>query len=115
MYPSFAHDSQVVAGTEERISYYQTWLAESAADGPPLPPEYQLLPGADRLSWTTHRQVEWLDAEDYPAGWPASARRRPHWFHTTPDGNEYLLIQTGWAWVGQLPAPASRTRPSTAP
>ncbi|PJJ60192.1 hypothetical protein [Hymenobacter chitinivorans] len=99
----FAHTSQVVAGIQERIPWYQDVFGPAVPDAPPLPPEYQQLPGADHLSWTTHAHEEWLDTFDYPNGWPAHELRRPHRFHTAEDGEQYLIVQIGWVWVGQFP------------
>ncbi|OWP62402.1 hypothetical protein CDA63_14535 [Hymenobacter amundsenii] len=97
----FAHNSQAVAGIGERRARYGGTFGGPDPAGPPLPPEYCQLPGADTLTWTTHPWETWLDALDYPTGWPAWAFTRPHYFHTAEDGNRYLLVQTSWVWVGQ--------------
>jgi|GEM_PF-6813642 len=99
----FAHVSQVVAAVEERISWYEDLFGAPVADGPPLPAEYRQLPGAEKLTWTTHPHVAMLDTFTYPDGWPARELRRPHWYHTAENGDEYLIVQVGWTWVGQLP------------
>ncbi|QIX63254.1 hypothetical protein HER32_19575 [Hymenobacter sp. BT18] len=104
--PDFAHSSQVVAGVQERIRWYATGFGDAVPEGPPLPPEYQQLPGAGQLSWRTHHWEAMLDRFDYPTSWPAWVLRKPHRPYQTPDGQEYLLVQTGWVWVGTLPTPS---------
>lgn len=100
----FAAQSQVVAAIQGRINWYETIFGEAVPTGPPLPPEYQLLPGAQRLSWTTHRRHEWLDAEDFPNSWPARLLRREHTVHTLADGRDFLVVPRGWVWVGRATA-----------
>ncbi|WP_019949364.1 hypothetical protein [Hymenobacter aerophilus] len=97
----FASQSQVVAAIQGRIGWYENIFGEPAPTGPPLPPEFQSLPGAEQLTWTTHRRHEWLDAEDFPNGWPARLLRREHTLHTLEDGRAFLEVPRGWVWVGQ--------------
>ncbi|MBT2558344.1 hypothetical protein J7E24_11160 [Hymenobacter sp. ISL-91] len=99
--PDFAYLSQVVVGTQNRIEWYENTFGEAVPAGPPLPPEYGKLPGANQLTWTTHRQHEWLDAEDFPNGWPARLLRREHTLHTLDDGRAFLEVPRGWVWVGR--------------
>ncbi|MBD2716950.1 hypothetical protein KBK19_18035 [Microvirga sp. STR05] len=97
----FAHSSQVVAGIRERREWYHSLFGKPDPAGPPLPAEYQLLPGADQLTWHPHpREVE-LDVFDYPGGWPAWALRKPNRLRPSGEGGECMLVQTGWVWVGQ--------------
>ncbi|WP_426491821.1 hypothetical protein [Hymenobacter sp. 102] len=100
--PEFAHGSQVVAGIDERTAYYETIFGQPAPNGPPLPAEYQQLPDADKLTWQTYPWEVGYDADDFPGGWPDSLRRYPHHEHTYSDGRLFLIVQTGWVWVGQL-------------
>ncbi len=102
--PDFAHSSQVVAGIRERRARYQKSFGEPDPTGPPLPPEYRQLPGAELLNWTTHPWQIGLDAFDYPNGWPAWALAKPHYAHIYENDNPYLMVQTGWVWVGQQTA-----------
>lgn len=102
--PDFARSSQVVAGVQARINWYATGFDDAVPDGPPLPPEYRQLPGAGQLTWRTHRWEAMLDRFDYPTSWPAWALRKPHRPHQAPNGEKYLLVQTGWVWVGQRAA-----------
>ena len=97
----FVEDAQVVAAIQYRISWYENTFGEAVPTGPPLPPEYQSLPGADCLAWTTHRKHAWLDAEDFPHGWPARLLRREHRLHTLEDGRDFLIVPRGWVWVGR--------------
>lgn len=100
--PEFAHSSQVVAGIGTRADYYRTMFGAPAPEGLPLPAEYRELPGANKLTWQTHRWEVWYDADDFPAGWPASLLQHPHYEHEYSDGRLFLIVQTGWVWVGQL-------------
>ncbi|MBC6609600.1 hypothetical protein H8B15_01620 [Hymenobacter sp. BT507] len=102
--PDFAHNSQVVWGRRERVTWYQDMDDEPVVDGPPLPLEYQQLPGAERLIWQPHRWEELIAEDDHPLGWPAWALKRFHHFYTTEEGARYLVVQTGWRWAGRRPA-----------
>ncbi|MBT9392501.1 hypothetical protein KLP40_04935 [Hymenobacter sp. NST-14] len=99
--PEFAHSSQVVAGIGERRARYSGMFKDPDPAGPPLPPEYRLLPGATLLTWTTHAWHLGLDQFDYPIGWPGWALGKPHYVHYFEGSGNYLMVQTGWAWVGQ--------------
>ncbi|RSK41185.1 hypothetical protein [Hymenobacter perfusus] len=100
--PEFAHSSEVTVGIRQSIERHQNILGEPDPAGPPLPAEYQELPGADKLTWQTHPREVGYDADDFPAGWPASLLHHPHYEHTYSDGRLFLIVQTGWVWVGQL-------------
>ena len=99
--PDFTYLSQVVVGIQNRIEWYENTFGDAVPTGPPLPSEYGALPGAKHLTWTTHRQQKWLDAEDYPHGWPARLLRREHRVHTLEDGRRFLVLDHGWVWVGR--------------
>lgn len=103
----FAHSSQVVAGIRERQSYYQNIFGAPDPAGPLLPPEYQLLPGAAQLTWHTHPWEIMLDTDDYPDTWPAWSLSKPHHFYTHTDGRNFMVVQTGWVWVGQAVSTAT--------
>ena len=99
--PEFAHSSQVVAGIGERRTRYSGMFGDPDPAGPPLPPEYRLLSGSEILTWTTHPWYLGLDQLDYPTGWPAWTLHKPHYTHYFEGSGDYLMVQTGWVWVGQ--------------
>ncbi|TGE28803.1 hypothetical protein [Hymenobacter metallicola] len=103
--PEFAHSSQVVVGIQERIAAYQNWGPSSDSDAPALPPAYYRLPGADRLAWEAHPWEVMYEADEYSEGWPQTLLRLPHREYQLPN-RTFLAVQTGWVWVGQLPATA---------
>ncbi|TGE04212.1 hypothetical protein [Hymenobacter fodinae] len=104
--PEFAHSSQVLVNTGELIAQQQSRFETPDPNGPPLPIEYHQLPGANLLTWQAYPWHIFLDDYDYPNAWPTWALRYPHSFGPYEDGSEYLAVQTGWMWVGQLPAQA---------
>jgi hypothetical protein len=106
--PEFAHSSQVVAGVGNKLEWYSSRFGEPAPGGPPLSAEYRALPGADKLTWQTYSWEILVDSFDYPNGWPAWALEQPHYLCQPEDNDEYLMVQTGWVWVGQA-AEASAT------
>ncbi|RFP66525.1 hypothetical protein D0N36_04030 [Hymenobacter lapidiphilus] len=99
----FVYLSQVVVGTQGRIEWYENTFGDAVPAGPLLPPEYRALPGADQLTWTTHRQQKWLDADNFPHGWPARLLRQEHTVRTLEVGRSFLVIPHGWVWVGRAP------------
>ncbi|GAB3224277.1 hypothetical protein GCM10027346_04250 [Hymenobacter seoulensis] len=100
--PAFAHSSEVVVSIRENRRQYLESDHEPDPARPPLPIEYAELPGADKLTWRTQPYEVWHEADDYPDGWPDDFLRRPHYEYEYPDGARYLVVQTGWMWVGQL-------------
>lgn len=103
--PEFAHSSEVMVAIKTQLERYQARYGAPDPTGPALPAEYQMLTGAEKLTWHTQPWEVLIDAFDYPKGWPAWALRKPHYTWSSADGTEYLVMQTGWMWVGQL-APA---------
>jgi hypothetical protein len=101
--PEFAHSSEVTVGIRHSIERHHRIVGDPDPDGPPLPAEYHQIPGADKLTWHTHPWEILVDSFDCPNGWPAWALRKPHYLCQPPEGDEYLLVQTGWMWVGQMP------------
>ncbi|RSK33294.1 hypothetical protein [Hymenobacter metallilatus] len=100
--PEFAHSSQVIVSIRKMADRYQNRFGEPSSEGPPLPAAYRELPGAAKLRWQPHPWEVVVDSFDYPNGWPEWALEKPHCL-CQPEGNdEYLLVQTGWVWVGQL-------------
>jgi hypothetical protein len=97
-----------VAGVLNKIEWYSSRFGEPAADGPPLPAEYRALPGAEKLTWQTYPWEILVDSFDYPDGWPAWVLAKPHYLCQPEANDEYLMVQTGWVWVGQA-AEASAT------
>lgn len=106
--PEFAHSSQVVTAIRTRLDQYKHIFGDPSPDGPPLPPEYQLLPGTNRLAWQTYPWHILVDSFDYPNGWPAWALEKPHYLCEPEDNDAYLMVQTSWMWVGQLAKPTHR-------
>ncbi|WBA42801.1 hypothetical protein [Hymenobacter canadensis] len=102
--PEFAHSSKVVAAIQGMRARYRDRLQEADPAGPPLPPEYRQLPGANQLTWHAHPWEILVDSFDYPDGWPAWALAKPHYLCQPEDNDEYLMVQTGWVWVGQAAA-----------
>jgi hypothetical protein len=97
----FAHSSQVVAGLGERLTRSACMFGAPDASGPPLPAEYRALPGANQLTWHAHPWEVLVDSFDHPGGWPAWALAKPYYLCQPEDNDEYLMVQTGWVWVGQ--------------
>ncbi|GAB2783046.1 hypothetical protein GCM10027175_21920 [Hymenobacter latericoloratus] len=106
MQPEFAHSSQVVTAIQSQLDRYKHIFGEPSPDGPPLPAEYQKLPSADKLMWQTYPWCILVDSFDYPDGWPAWALEKPHYLCEPEDNDAYLMVQTGWVWVGMLPEAA---------
>lgn len=92
----------MVAVKNQYERYYANYNAPDPA-GPSLPEVYQKLPGAGKLTWHTQPWEILVDTFDYPNGWPVWALQKPHHTWHSADGSEYLVVQTGWMWVGQLP------------
>ncbi|TGD80547.1 hypothetical protein [Hymenobacter wooponensis] len=105
--PEFAHSSEVMIAIKNQLERYHTKYNAPDPTGPSLPEVYQKLAGAERLIWHTQPWHIYLDDYDYPDGWPAWALRLPHSSWPYEDGSEYLAVQTGWMWVGQLPTRAT--------
>jgi hypothetical protein len=101
--PEFAHSSEVMVAIKDQFERYQTNYDAPDTTGPSLPEVYQKLPGAEKLTWHAQPWEVFVDAFDYPNGWPAWALRKPNYLWQSPDGCEYLVMQTGWMWVGQMP------------
>jgi hypothetical protein len=110
----FAHSSQVAVGIRECVENYQNRHGDPIEDAPSLPTEYQQLPGADRLSWTTHSWQVLHEDCDYPNGWPHYLLRLPHYDYYW-QGRTFLVVQTGWVWVGQLREQGTSAQPETVP
>ncbi|WP_022822935.1 hypothetical protein [Hymenobacter norwichensis] len=100
--PEFAHSSQVAVSTGKHLNNYQERFGDSDPTGPALPLEYRQLPGINQLAWHTYPWEIFVDAYDYPDGWPAWTLQRPNYLWQSEDGSQYLVVQTGWVWVGQL-------------
>ncbi|MDJ0365401.1 hypothetical protein QMK33_09565 [Hymenobacter sp. H14-R3] len=92
--------SQVVTAIEERRLYYAHCFKE--AQPIPLPIEYQDLPGVADLTWTAHAEVDVFTPDEFAelGKWDS---RRNHWRAKFTDGNDCLVVQVGWVWVGRVP------------
>ncbi|GAA4387248.1 hypothetical protein [Hymenobacter koreensis] len=100
-------DSQVVAAIEQRIGHYERVFELPDPTAPPLPPEYEAVPGAELLHWTAyhHAVPHTFDAAtaspQEQQEWAAFLRRVQ--YRTVPNaecGTVYL-ISTGRVWVGR--------------
>lgn len=92
--------AQLDAATHEQQAYFERRFSGEGADVP-LPPEYQSLPGADKLHWTAYAEADAFDFEEF-AELGTWASRKPHWEAESNDG-PCMVVQTGWFWVGRLP------------
>jgi hypothetical protein len=93
--------SQVVMAIEERQPYYEHFFGE--AQPIPLPSEYEDLPGVADLTWSAHEEVDVFSPEEFAELGKWGARKR-HWLAMTTDGEACVVMQTGWVWVGRVPA-----------
>jgi hypothetical protein len=99
--PDFGR-AQLVAGIEEKQTWYEGVFAKvAAADAPPFPAEYQLLPGVADLHWTARAEITTCWPEDLLDVY-AWALQKPHRPGNTADGREVIVVQIGWIWVGQV-------------
>ncbi len=64
--PEFVHSSQVVTAIQSQLDRYKHIFGAPSPNGPPLPAEYQELPGADKLIWQTYPWHVLVDSFDYP-------------------------------------------------
>jgi hypothetical protein len=107
--PAFGR-TQLVAGIEEQQAWYEGVFAEvAAADAPPFPAEYQLLPGVTDLHWTARAETITCWPEDL-LDVDAWALKKPHWPGHTADGREIIVVHIGWIWVGQVKTTSISTR-----
>lgn len=99
--PDFGR-AQLIAGIEEKQAWYEGMFAEvAAADAPPFPTDYQLLPGVTNLHWTARAEITTCCPEDL-LDVDAWVLKKPHWPGKTADGREVNVVQIGWIWIGQV-------------
>jgi hypothetical protein len=91
--------SEVAAAIGRQKSYYEGRFQE--AHPIPLPTEYQSLPGVSELAWTAHAEMDVFSLDDF-AELGAWGTRRRHWLATTTDGDDCIVVQRGWIWVGRV-------------
>ena len=91
--------SQLDAAIQEQQAYFERRFGYEGEDVP-LPPEYQALPGADKLQWTAYPEVDVYGLDEFAEyyGW---YKRKPHWQEQTTDGEDCVVVQTGYVWVGR--------------
>jgi len=90
--------SQVVAAIAERKLRYEHLFKE--AQPVALPAEYQELPGVSDLIWTAHAEVDVFTPDEF-AELGKWGLRRNHWLAKTTDGDDCMVVQVGWVWVGR--------------
>jgi hypothetical protein len=89
--PEFGR-TQLVAGIEEKQAWYVSVFAEvAAAEAPPFPAEYLLLPGVTDLHWTARAEITTCWPEDL-LDVDAWALTKPHWLSKTTDGREIIVV-----------------------
>ncbi|MFD1467272.1 hypothetical protein ACFQ48_03470 [Hymenobacter caeli] len=92
--------SKVTAAIERLKTVYEQRLPE--AQPVPLPIEYQSLPGVADLIWTAHAEIDVLSPKEFAESGKWGSRRR-HWSAVDDDGEECIVVQIGWIWVGRVP------------
>lgn len=98
--PDFGR-SQLVAGIAEKREWYaQVFTEVPEAAAPPLPAEYRLVPRVVDLHWVAHAETTTIWPEDLLDA-DAWALKKPHWPGSTADGQEVIVVQVGWVWVGR--------------
>lgn len=92
--------SQVVTAIEQMKTVYEQRLP--VAQPISLPVEYHGLPGVSDLSWTAHAEVDVFMPDEF-AELGKWGSRRNHWVAKTTDGDDCVVVQSGWVWVGRVP------------
>ena len=92
--------SMVAAAIERMKTSYEQRLPE--AQPVPLPIEYQGLPDVGNLSRTAHAEVDAFTPDEF-AELDKWGSRRNHWLATTTAGDDCIVVQVGWVWVGRVP------------
>ncbi len=93
--------SQVIAAIGTRKPRYERRRFGPEQDIP-LPSEYRDLPGVADLIWTAHAEVDVFMPDEF-AAFGRWGKRKPHWLASTTDGDDCVVVQTGWVWVGRVP------------
>jgi hypothetical protein len=92
--------SQVVTAIERMQTVYERRFSQ--AQPIPLPSEYHGLPGVSDLSWSAHAEVDVFTPDEFDelGKWGS---HRNHWQARTTDGDDCIVVQVGWVWVGRVP------------
>jgi len=90
--------SEIAAAIGRQKSYYESRF--QGAYPIPLPIEYQSLPGVSELIWTAHAEVDVFSPDEF-AELGAWGTHHRHWSATTTDGDDCIVVQRGWIWVGR--------------
>lgn len=99
--PDFADSRLRVVIGEQRTRYGNDF--PDPVNTLPLPQEYRDIAGVNDLEWTTHRQLYAYRMDDFEEQ-RAWLSRRSHWPYQGADGEQLVLVQHGWMWVGCAPA-----------
>ena len=92
--------SQLDAAIHEKQRYFESRF-RLEGEAVPLPPEYLSLPGASQLSWKCYAEIDAFDPDEFAEHY-AWFKKKPHWSAQTADGNDCVVVQTGYLWVGQM-------------
>ncbi|WP_400191083.1 hypothetical protein [Hymenobacter sp. B81] len=100
---SVFRESQVVAGVGSRREYYAGVFGLPDPAAPPLPPEYQAVPGAGQLRWTAYQHEVPVGHWEFDDAAEATQFLRRVRYRTVADaaGNPLYLIRLGRVWVGK--------------
>jgi len=90
---------QLDAAIHEQQAYFERRFQDEGMDIP-LPPEYQSLPGAAQLRWTCYPVLDGLRPDEFTEQY-AWYKKKPYWTDQDADGEEWIVVQTGYVWVGQ--------------
>ncbi|RZK15255.1 MAG: hypothetical protein EOO56_23230 [Hymenobacter sp.] len=88
--------SQLDAAIHEQQDYFERRFSTKGADVP-LPPEYQSLP---HLRWTCYAVSDGFRPDEFAEQY-AWYKRRTYWTDHDADGEDWLVVQTGYIWVGR--------------
>ena len=91
--------SQLDAAIHEQQAYFERHFSGEGAEVP-LPPEYQSLPGAEQLRWTCHPVLDGFRPDEFAEQYDWY-RRRTYWTDQDADGEDWIVVQTGYVWVGR--------------
>jgi hypothetical protein len=92
--------SQLDAATHEQQAYFERRFGDEGEDVP-LPFEYQSLPGAAQLRWTCYAEVDVYGVDEF-AEYYAWYKRKPYWSAQNSNGEDCVVVQTGYVWVGRV-------------
>jgi hypothetical protein len=91
--------SQLDAAIQEQQAYFERRFGSEGIDMA-LPPEYQSLSGAAQLRWTCYAEVDVLGLDEFAEHY-AWYKRKPYWTEQDANGEDCVLVQTGYVWVGR--------------